>query len=126
MEVQLRGCLLLGGVENRDRDICEWSQHTLSVFDSRRSLQLREFSDMRRGTESAFVVIDSNLIALVREKLNRIEIYRLEVSPSAGVPLSETVCLLELPPVTSITSVIWGFHTMEWVPTSKNYKRSRS
>jgi len=49
---------------------------------------------MRRGTEAAFVVIDSSLIALIREKLNRIEIYRLEVCPSPSVPLLQTVCFL--------------------------------
>ena len=126
MDVQLRGCLLLGCVEIWNRDVCEWSQYALSAFDSCGSLQLREFSDMRQGTESAFVVIDSSLIALIREKLNRIEIYRLEVCPSTSVPLLQTVCLLELPSVTSIASVIWGFHTMEWVPTSRHYKWSRS
>ena len=126
MEVQLRGCLLLGCMENRDRDVCEWPPQALSVLDSCRSLQLREFPDMRQGSESSFMVIDSNLIALIRVELNRIEIYRLEVCPSASVPLLQTVCHLELPPVTSVTTVTLIFSAMEWVPTSRHYKWSRS
>ena len=81
---------------------------------------------MRQGTGAAFIVIDSSLIALIREKLNRIEIYRLEVYPSPSVPLLQTVCFLELPPVTPITSVTWLFSATEWVPTSRHYKQSRS
>ena len=98
----------------------------LSDLDSYTSLQLRDFSDVHPGTEAPFVIIDSSLVALIREKLNRLEIYRLEVCPSTGVPLLRTVCLLELPSVTPITSVSWRFSAMEWVPTSRHYKRSRS
>jgi len=126
MAVQQRGCLLLGCVENWDRDVCEWPQPALSVHDSCRFLQLREFSDMRRGSQSCFAVIDRSLIALIRERLNRIEIYRLEVCPSASAPLLQTMCLLELPPVTSTTSVTCLLSFMEWVPTSRHYKWSRS
>ena len=81
---------------------------------------------MRLGTEATFAVIDRSLIALSREKLNRIEIYRLEVCPSTSVPLLQTVCSLGLPPVTPTIPVTWFFFDMEWVPTSMRYKRSRS
>ena len=81
---------------------------------------------MRQGSESSFMVIDNNLIALIRVELNRIEVYRLEVCPPASVPLLQTVCFLELPPVTSTTTVSLIFSAMEWVPTSRHYKRSRS
>ena len=80
---------------------------------------------MRPGAEDTLAVIDSSLIALRREKLNRIEIYKLEVCPSTSV-LLQTVCSLELPPVAPTTSVTWFFFEMEWVPTSRHYKRSRS
>jgi len=87
---------------------------------------LRELPDMRQGSRSSFMAIDSNLIALTREELNRIEVYRLEICPSASVPLLQTVCFLELPPVTSNTAVGLICKDMEWVPTSRHYKRSRS
>jgi len=113
-------------MENWDRDICEWPPQALSVLDSCRPLQLREFPDTHQGSGSSFMVIDSNLIALIRVGLNRIEIYRLEICLSASVPLLKMVCLLELPPVTPTTSVTCISSAMEWVPTSRHYKRSRS
>ena len=106
--------------------VSAFPEQALSFLDSCRSLQLRDFSDVRPGTEAPFVVIDTSLVALIREKLNRLEIYRLEVCPSTRVPLLRTVCLLELPSVAPITSVLWRFSAMEWVPTSRHYKRSRS
>ena len=81
---------------------------------------------MRPATEGPFMVIDSSLVAQIRDKLNRLEIYRLEVCPSTGVPLLRTVCLLGLPSVTPITPVSCLFSAMEWVPTSRHYKQSRS
>jgi len=99
-------------------------QQALSALGSCKSLQLRDIPDMCSNTKASFVVIDSSLIAVIREKLNRLEIYRLEVHPS--IPLLQMVCLLELPSVTPITSVSWCFSAMEWVPTSRHYKRSRS
>ena len=81
---------------------------------------------MRQGPESTFVVIDSNLIALIRTELNRVEIYRCDVYPSTNVPLLQMVCVLELPPVAPTTSFTCSRSDMEWVPTSKQYKRTRS
>ena len=81
---------------------------------------------MRLGSQSAFVVIDRSSIALIREGLNRIEVYRLEACPSASAPLLQMMCLLGLPPVTSTTSVTSLLPFMEWVPTSRHYKWSRS
>jgi hypothetical protein len=54
------------------------------------------------------------------------DIYRCEVCASTSVPLLQTVCVLELPPVTPTTSFTCSRSAMEWVPTSKQYKRSRS
>jgi len=105
--------------------VSAFPQQALFVLDSCRPLQLHDFPDMCPDT-TPFVVIDSSLVALIREKLNRLEIYRLEVCPSTGVTLLRTVCLLELPSVTPITSLSWRFSAMEWVPTSRHYKQSRS
>ena len=81
---------------------------------------------MRQGLGFAFGVIDSSLIALIKMDLNRIDIYRCEVHPSTNVPLLQTVCVLELPPVIPTTSVKCFRSAMEWVPTSRQYKQSRS
>ena len=113
-------------MEDWNRDVCEWPQQALFDLGLCRPLQLREFSDMPQGPESTFVVIDSSLIALIRTELNRIDIYRCEVYPSTSVPLLQTVCVLELPPVTPTTFVTCFRSAMEWVTTSRQYKQSRS
>ena len=93
-----------------------------------RPLQLREFPDTGQGLGSAFgvTVINNSLIAQIRTDLNRIDIFRFEVCPSTSVPLLQMVCVLELPPVTPTTAVTCFRSAMEWVPTSRQYKRSRS
>ena len=78
------------------------------------------------GSASGVTVINSSLIALINTDLNRIDIYRCEVCPSTSVPLLQMVCVLELPPVTPTTAITCSLSAMEWVPTSRQYKQSRS
>jgi len=96
----------------------------LYILDSRSPLKLCEFSGISWYQGPAFVAIDTSLIALIRDELNGLEICKLEVS-SSGSRL-ESVCFLELPPMTSGAAVEWMGASKEWVPTSRHYARSRS
>lgn len=87
-------------------------------------LKLCEFSGIRQSRGPGFVAINSNLIALIREELNCLEICELDINPPG--PRLQSVCFLELPPLVSGASVEWVEATMEWVPTSRHYGRSRS
>jgi hypothetical protein len=64
------------------------------------------------------------LIALIREEPNGLEICELEISPPG--PRLQSVCFLELPPLTSATYVEWTAAFNEWVPTSRHCAPSRS
>jgi len=55
---------------------------------------------------------------------NGLEICKLEISPPG--PRLQSVCFLELPPLTSYAYVVWMGAFNEWVPTSRHYARSRS
>jgi hypothetical protein len=70
------------------------------------------------------VVINSSLIALMKDGENSLEVCRLEIA-SPG-PRLQTLCFLELPPLVSNSSVTFDQASTEWVPTSKDYARSRS
>jgi len=71
------------------------------------------------------VSINSSLVSLIDSRAceNRLEICKLEIGP---VPRLQTLCFLELPPLTSGTSRFLIRHEKEWVPTSKSYMRTRS
>jgi hypothetical protein len=111
-------------VENGDRGVRECLQEVLPILGSCSPLKLCEFSGILRYKGPAFVAIDTSLIALVREEPNGLEIRKLEISSSG--PRLESVCFLELPPLTSDTTVEWMGASKEWVPTSRHYGRSRS
>jgi len=111
-------------MENGNRDVCECPQEVLYILDSCSSLKLCEFSGIRRYKGPGFVAIDTSLIALIREEPNGLEICKLEISSSG--PRLESVCFLELPPLTSGATVEWMGVFKEWVPTSRNFARSRS
>jgi hypothetical protein len=70
------------------------------------------------------MVIDSNLIGLIKEEMNRLEICRLETSPPS--PRLQTACFLELPPLMTVTSIDLYGAIKEWVPTSRQYTQCRS
>ena len=55
---------------------------------------------------------------------NNLEVCKLEfASPGRGL---QTVCFLELPPLASDSSLAFHAAYTEWVPTSKDYARSRT
>ena len=58
------------------------------------------------------------------DSMGRLEICKLEVNPPH--PRLKTVCFLELPPLMSGVFVTLSDVLTEWVPTSKDYARSRS
>ena len=68
--------------------------------------------------------LTSHGVALMKDGENSLEVCRLEISSSG--PRLQTLCFLELPPLASDTSVILREASTEWVPTSKDYARSRS
>jgi hypothetical protein len=51
--------------------------------------------------------------------MNRLEICKLEINPPG--PCLQTVCFLELPPLTPGVIVVLSEVLTEWVPTSKDY-----
>jgi hypothetical protein len=63
------------------------------------------------------------MFALMTDTGNHLVVCKLEISPSG--PCLQTVCILELPPLSSGTSAILSDILMEWVPTSKDHTRSR-
>jgi len=73
--------------------------------------------------QSMAVSINSNLVSLIVDCENMLEICKLELDPS---PRLQTLCFLELPPLTSGTSRFFLGAKKEWVPTSKSYARTRS
>jgi len=111
-------------MENGDRDDRECPQEASSILNSCSPLKLCEFSGIRRSRGPGFVAIDTSLIALIREEPNGLEICKLEISPPG--PRLQSVCFLSLPPLMSGASVKWLGTSMEWVPTSRHYARSRS
>jgi len=99
--------------------------------DSGKYLKLRKSDSLVTGTwlsesdrKLVAVVINSSLIALMKDGENSLEVCRLEIT-SPG-PRLQTLCFLELPPLASDTSVTLREASTEWVPTSKDYARSRS
>jgi hypothetical protein len=55
------------------------------------------------------------------DSMNRLEICKLEINPPG--PRLQTVCFLELPPLTPGVIVVLSEVLTEWVPTSKDYAR---
>jgi len=86
---------------------------------------LRRFrATMPRGNgRSMAVSINSSLVSLIEDYENRLEICKLELEPS---PRLQTLCFLELPPLTPGTSHSFIDADKEFVPTSKSYMRTRS
>ena len=68
--------------------------------------------------------MDDNVFILMKDDGNRLEVCKLDIT-SPG-PCLQTTCFLELPPMISGVSVVLSWIFAEWVPTSKNYARSRS
>ena len=70
------------------------------------------------------MVIDDSVFILMKDDWNHLEVCKLDItSPDSCL---QTICSLELPPLTSGVSVVLSWIFGEWVPTSKNYARSRS
>lgn len=93
-----------------------------------KSLKLRSLSDKWTplwGGAPKLVVIDNNLIALIKDSANSLEICKLEVTASPR-PRLRTMCFLDLPPLTSEASCVLSMAIKEWVPTWKHYARSSS
>lgn len=70
------------------------------------------------------LVTDDNVFVLMKDSGNRLEVLKLEITPHD--PCLQTICFLELPPLMPGVSVVVSQSIMEWVPTSKNYARTRS
>jgi hypothetical protein len=70
------------------------------------------------------LITDGNVFVLMNDKGNRLEVSKLEITPHDAC--LQTICFLELPPLMPDISVFVSHVVMEWVPTSKNYARSRS
>jgi hypothetical protein len=97
------------------------------VPDLGKTLKLRELPDKStkvRIGRLTVVVINSNLIALIRDKENSLEICRLEIASPA--PRLQTLCFLELPLLVPRASFCLRTVHREWVPTSTSYTRTRS
>jgi len=94
------------------------------VLNSHESLKLRRLPAVtpRNGRLMA-VSINSSLVSVIADGDNRLEICKLELDSG---PRLQTLCFLELPPLTSGTSNILSRADKEWVPTSKSYVRTRS
>lgn len=100
------------------------------IPDSGRSLKLRDLLAM--GTpmlgfeELKPLFIGRDVLALMKksDSMGRLEICKLEVHPTQS--RLKTVCYLELPPSMSGAFVTLSDVLTEWVPTSKDYARSRS
>ena len=69
------------------------------------------------------VSINSNLVSLVEDYENRLEICKLGLD---SVPLLQTLCFLELPPLAPGASNLFFEAVTEWVPTSNSYAGTRS
>jgi len=70
------------------------------------------------------LVADDHVFVLTKYDGNHLEVCKLEIT-STG-PSLQTICSLELPPLMSGVEVYSTGIFVEWVPTSKNYARSRS
>jgi len=124
MGFHLRSSCLLSLVEDRDNDTCEWLQQVCLVFSSHGSLKLRRLpATTPRNGQAMAVSINSSLVSLITDCENRLEICKLELDPG---PQLQTLCFLELPPLTSGASHFFRRAYKEWVPTSKTYARTRS
>jgi hypothetical protein len=90
-------------------------------------LKLREVSEMWTplwGGAPKLTVIDSNLIALIKDSANCLEICKLDLaSPD---PRLQTVCFLDLPPLTSDACGVVTMAIKEWVSTARHHTRSQS
>ena len=70
------------------------------------------------------LVTDDDVFVLTKDSGNRLEVFQLEIT--SHDPCLQTICVLELPPLMLGVSVVVSHIAMEWVPTSKNYARTRS
>ena len=70
------------------------------------------------------MVIDENVFVLMKDSENCLEVCKLEINPPD--PRLQTICFLELPPSVPMVTVEFSWTFAEWVPTSKNYARTRS
>jgi len=60
----------------------------------------------------------------MKDSENRLEVCKLEINPPD--PHLQTICFLELPPLIPGVSFVSPSIFVEWVPTSRNYTRTRS
>ena len=60
----------------------------------------------------------------MKDSENRLGVCKLEIAPPG--PCLQTICFLELPPLALGVFAITSWFIEEWVPTSKNYARTRS
>ena len=68
------------------------------------------------------LVTDDNVFVLTKDSGNRLEVFKLEIT--SHDPCLQTICFLELPPL--MPGLCGVSPLIEWVPTSKNYARTRS
>ncbi|KAH9984431.1 hypothetical protein BJV77DRAFT_184479 [Russula vinacea] len=100
--------------------LVSWKKGTVTL--------LRNLSDRWTplwGGAPKLAVIDSDLIAVIKDSASNIEICKLEAAASQG-PRLRTICFLELPPLTSEASCVLSTALKEWVPTSEHHARSSS
>jgi len=78
-----------------------------------------------RGLPGApkLTVIDSNLVMLIRESINSLEIYKLELASSP--PHMQSVCLLELPRLRPDALISQSMFAKEWIASSECHARSQ-
>ena len=70
------------------------------------------------------LVINDDVFLLMADDGNCLEVHKLDItSPD---PCLQSVCFLELPSLRPGISVMLYWDSEEWVPTAKNYARSRS
>ena len=97
------------------------------VLNSHESLKLRSFPERSTTSDNEgptmVVSINSSLVSLIEDSGNRLEICKLELSPS---PQLQTLCFLALPPLAPGASHFFFGADKEWVPNSKSYARTRS
>jgi hypothetical protein len=70
------------------------------------------------------LVIDDNVFVVMKDTGNRLEVFKLDITHHD--PCLQTICFLELPPLMPGISVVLSDVVTEWIPTSKNYSRTRS
>jgi hypothetical protein len=124
-------CLLLPRlVEDRDCDACEWCgqlEFFVLVPCSTHLRKLREATETWTplwGGAPKLAVINDGLIALIKDSANSLEICRLDVaSPN---PRLQTVCFLDLPPLTSDACGVVAMAIKEWVPSTRHHSQSQS